>query len=156
MGAKTIIVPPKTLVIPSYSALHTHPRYWGANSLTWQPSRWITSGSSPSTYMSASPTRHKHPLESESFNTPRKYASPFIAWSAGARSCPGQKFSQVEFVAVMAGLFREWKVKPVREMGEDDTMARSRIQRLVEKESGMVLLLQLLHPEKAVLTWERR
>jgi hypothetical protein len=56
----------------------------------------------------------------------------------------------------MAGLFREWKVKPVTEAGEDDAMARSRIQRLVEEETGMVLLLQMLHPEKAVLTWERR
>lgn len=59
-------------------------------------------------------------------------------------------------MAVMAALFRDWKVKPVLELGEDDAMARSRIQRLVEKETGMVLLLQLLHPEKAVLTWERR
>jgi cytochrome P450 len=101
-------------------------------------------------------TRHKHPLESESFNSPRKHASPFIAWSAGARSCPGQKFSQVEVVAVMASLFRDWRVKPVPEVGEDDAMARSRIERLVKKETGMVLLLQLLHPEKAVLTWERR
>jgi hypothetical protein len=62
----------------------------------------------------------------------------------------------VEFVAVMAGLFREWKVKPVPETGEDDAMARSRIQRLVEEETGMVLLLQMLHPDKTVLTWERR
>ena len=156
IGDKTIVIPANTMIIPSYSAMHTHPRYWGSDSLTWQPSRWITSTSSPLTNMSATSNPDKNPLESESFIPPPKHASPFIAWSAGARSCPGRKFSQVEFVAVMAGLFGAWKVKPVPEPGEDDAMARSRIQRLVERESGMVLLLQMLHPEKAVLAWERR
>jgi hypothetical protein len=99
---------------------------------------------------------NKHPIESETFNLPRKYASPFLTCSAGARSCPSQRFSQVEFVAVMAGLFRDWKMKAVPELEEDDATARSRIQRLVEQETGMVLLLQLLHPGKAVLTWKRR
>jgi cytochrome P450 len=99
---------------------------------------------------------NKHPIESETFNLPRKYASSFLTWSAGVRSCPGQRVSQVEFVAVMAGLFRDWKMKPVPEFGEDDAMSRNRIQRLVDQETVMVLLLQLLHPGKAVLTWKRR
>ncbi len=152
IGDKTVIIPAKTLLIPNYSAMHTHPRYWGLDSLTWQPSRWIRSDSSTSTY----PSDKKNVLALESFPPLPKDASPFIGWSAGVRGCPGRKFSQVEFVAVMAALFRQWKVKPVLEAGEDDAMARSRIQRLVEKDSGMVLLLQLLHPERAVLTWERR
>jgi cytochrome P450 len=156
IGDRTILIPPKTIIIPSYSAIHTHPRHWGSDTLTWQPSRWITSTSSASTQTSADSKPDKNPPHSESIIEFPKYASPFIAWSAGSRSCPGRKFSQVEFVAVMAGLFREWKVKPVLEAGEDDAMARGRIQKLVEEDSGMVLLLQMLHPEKAVLTWERR
>lgn len=80
----------------------------------------------------------------------------FIAWSEGIRNCPGKKFSQVEFVAAMATLFREWRVDPVPEPSESIGMARERVMATVENETGQVLLLQLLHPEKAVLTWSRR
>lgn len=40
---KVLVLPPATMVIPSYSALHTDPKYWGADALSWRPSRWITS-----------------------------------------------------------------------------------------------------------------
>ena len=136
--------------------MHTHPRYWGSDSLKWQPSRWITADTSTSTYTPNNLSLDNNPLESESFIQLPKTASPFIAWSAGARNCPGRKFSQVEFVATMAGLFRAWKVKPVLEPGETDATARTRLGKYVENDSGFVLLLQLMHPEKAVLRWEKR
>ena len=82
--------------------------------------------------------------------------SPFVGWSGGARSCPGRKFSQVEFVGVLVGLFREYKVAPVPLNGEDDDSARARLLEQIEKDTGMRLLLQMLHPEKAVLAWRRR
>lgn len=141
VGGKTLTIPPHTMIIPSYSALHTHPRHWGHDSLLWSPYRWITT-----TNQSTESTLLEFP----------KTGSPFVAWSGGARSCPGRKFSQVEFVGVMVALFRSWRVEPVRREGESEGMARSRVARLVEKECGMVLLLQLLHPEKAVLRWVRR
>ena len=80
----------------------------------------------------------------------------FIAWSEGIRNCPGKRFSQVEFVAAMAGLFRDWRVDPVTEGFETPEMARRRVMDLVENDTGQVLLLQLLHPERAALTWRRR
>ena len=40
--------------------------------------------------------------------------------------------------------------------GEDDEAARKRLQKLVEEDTGMRLLLQMMHPEKAVLKWEKR
>lgn len=154
IGDKTILIPANTLLIPSYSAMHTHPRYWGLE-LTQV-------GTVPMDYAHSDGTKTKAhggdhvPLASESFLGPSKYASPFIIWSAGARVCPGRKFSQVEFVAVITTLFHTWRVKPMLQAGEDEATARSRLQQVVEKETGMVSLLQLLHPEKAVLTWERR
>jgi len=86
----------------------------------------------------------------------RPVKGSFIAWSEGIRNCPGKKFSQVEFVAAMATLFHEWRVDPVPEASESMEMARKRVTATVENETGQVLLLQLLHPEKAVLTWTRR
>jgi len=128
------------MVIPSHVTIHTHPRYWGPDSLEWRPSRWIESkiGSQ----------------EEETITTPAK--GSFIAWSEGIRNCPGKKFSQVEFVAAIATLFHGWRVDPVPESSESIVMARKRVMATVENETGQVLLLQLLHPEKAALTWSRR
>jgi hypothetical protein len=56
----------------------------------------------------------------------------------------------------MAGLFRDWRVEPVLENGEDLAAARKRIIRLVEEDTGQVLLLQMLHPERAPLVWKKR
>ena len=152
IGKNTVIIPKNTTVIPNYSALHTHPRYWGKNSLEFEPSRWITSDSQPN-------GDAYHPnaaLHAETFKEPPKSNSPFVGWSGGARNCPGRKFSQVEFVGVLVGVFRNFKVNPVPQAGEDDAMARARLLGQIQKDTGMELLLQMLHPEKAVLQWTRR
>ena len=152
LGTKTVIIPKNTVVIPNYSALHTHPRYWGDNSLDFEPSRWITSETrSPSTTDSQTPS---HPVEH--FKDPPNRNSPFVGFSGGARSCPGRKFAQVEFVGVLVGLFRDFKVKPARLDGEDEGMGRARLLEQIRTDTGMRLLLQMLHPEKAVLEWSRR
>jgi cytochrome P450 len=141
------MLPANTMIIPSYSALHTHPRHWGDNSLDWEPSRWITSSASTS-----GRTTIEDILASESFFEFPKSRNPFIAWSGGARVCPGRKFSQVEFVGVLVGLFRRHRIRPVQLDGEDDAAARARLRTLIQKDTGMKLLLQLLHPERMVLT----
>ena len=140
------------MVIPNYSALHTHPRYWGKDSLEFEPSRWIISDPQSSGDVPGPTARFR----AEKFKEPSKSNSPFVGWSGGARNCPGRKFSQVEFVGVLVGLFREYKVKPVPRAGEDDAMARARLLEQIRKDTGMRLLLQMLHPEKAVLQWTRR
>ena len=45
---------------------------------------------------------------------------------------------------------------PVAEGSESPTMARQRVMKMAETDTGQVLLLQLLHPERAALTWSRR
>ncbi|KAL8993149.1 MAG: hypothetical protein Q9169_006570 [Polycauliona sp. 2 TL-2023] len=153
IGTKTVVIPKNTMIIPNYSALHTHPRYWGDDSLNFEPSRWITSNTSAETHDSHTSTP---PHPTEHVKEPSNRNSPFVGWSGGARSCPGRKFAQVEFVGVLVGLFRDFKVKPMPLMGEDDGMARTRLLEQVEKDTGMRLLLQMLHPEKAVLEWTKR
>ena len=135
------------MLIPSHVAVHTHPRYWGPDCLQWRPSRWIQSGRPKTSSIETTSTQ-------ETLIAP--YKGSFIAWSEGIRNCPGKKFSQVEFVAAMAGIFRDWRVEPVPERLESPKMARERVMDMVEKDTGQVLLLQLLHPERAALTWKRR
>jgi len=55
----------------------------------------------------------------------------------------------------MAALFRDHCVKPAKETGEDDAAASERVMQVVS-DSGMVLLLQMLKPEKVALEWEKR
>ena len=135
------------MLIPSHVAVHTHPRYWGEDRLEWRPSRWIKSDRAPAKADKASP-------EDETLTTAQK--GSFIAWSEGIRNCPGKKFSQVEFVAAMATLFHQHRVEPVPQANEDIQMARKRVVKLVEEDTGQVLLLKMLHPERAVLRWTRR
>lgn len=152
IGTKTYILPSNTIIIPSYSALHTHPRHWGENSLEWEPSRWITSTSNST----ATKTTTTDILASETFFEFPKAANPFIPWGEGARVCPGRKFSQVEFVGVLVGLFRRHRIRPVPLMGEDEAAARQRLRMLIQEDAGMKLLLQLMHPEQAVITCEEK
>ncbi|KAJ4419065.1 hypothetical protein N0V82_005188 [Gnomoniopsis sp. IMI 355080] len=143
-GKKTIVLPPETMVIPSYAALQTDPKYWGNDSLEWRPSRWIK----------VEGDHVAQALGDEQLVTPRR--GTYLAWSGGARDCPGRKFSQVEFVATMATLFREHRVDPVKMSGETADASRKRILHLIETDSAPVLLLQMLHPERAPLVWTRR
>lgn len=146
IGDKTIVLPPKTMIVPSYASIQTDPKYWGDDSLAWRPSRFVKSPerteASPST------------LDAEEFVVPKR--GTFLSWSGGVRDCVGRKFSQVEFVAVMASLFRDWKVNPALADGETPEAARKRIHTQIETDTGPVLPLQMLHPETLPLVWSRR
>lgn len=146
VGDKTLVLPPNTMICLAYSSLQTDPRWWGSDSLTWRPSRFIKTADSQE--------EEKVDLDAEQFVQPRR--GSFIGWSEGARDCPGRKFSQVEFVATMASIFRDWRVNPAVFEGETVEGARKRVSELIEKDSAMVLLIQMLHPERAPLVWSKR
>ncbi|KAL8649722.1 MAG: hypothetical protein Q9226_005458 [Calogaya cf. arnoldii] len=142
---QTLNIPPNTLVIASLQALHTHPRYWGSDSLTWRPSRWIISSSPfPTTTLSTEKLLH-----------PQK--GTFIAWSEGLQNCPGRKFAQVEFVATMARLFKSHRAEavPDAEIGESMEEARERVISVV-RDSSVELLLKMREPESVRVRWVER
>lgn len=139
VGGKTFILPPDCMIAPSYGSVQTDPRFWGEDSLEWKPSRFIV----------------KREGGDEEFRVPVR--GSFVGWSDGPRDCPGRKFSQVEFVATMAALFRNgWRVEPVTKPGESLNSARKRVVDLIENDSGSVLLFQMLHPERAPLVWKNQ
>lgn len=151
VGDKTLVLPPNTMMCLAYSSLQTDPRWWGEDSLTWRPSRFVRStakhGQEVDQYPDASP------LEEE-FIEPRR--GTFVGWSEGTRDCPGRKFSQIEFVATVASLFRDYTVAPVPFKGKTAEVSRKRVLDLIKNDSGMVLLQQMLHPERAPLVRSRR
>ncbi|GAW20478.1 hypothetical protein ANO14919_099840 [Xylariales sp. No.14919] len=149
VGDKTLVLPPNTMMCLAYSSLQSDPRWWGPDSLTWRPSRFIKPAEDESTL-----DEGKGSAKEEEFLQPKR--GTFVGWSEGARDCPGRKFSQVEFVATIASLFRDWRVDPVVFEGETVEAARERVLDLIKTDSAMVLLTQMLHPERAPLVWSRR
>jgi len=74
-------------------------------------------------------------------------------WTAGPRVCPGKKFSQVEFIAVIARLFKDARVRPKLEAGEKREDAVRKVKEVVE-DSELGVTLHMVHPERAQLIWE--
>ncbi|KAI9836332.1 MAG: hypothetical protein M1837_003399 [Sclerophora amabilis] len=146
------VIPPKTMVFPNAFALHTHPRYWGDDSLTWRPSRWIVApSSSASSRPSSNGSEQNAPsMEEETIFEPRR--GTYIPWSEGERICPGKKFAQVEFVATIAVLFRSHRVRPIRRSGETQAEAAQRVLDVVE-DSDVGLTLQMQHPSQVSVEW---
>lgn len=79
----------------------------------------------------------------------------YFPWSEGVRNCPGKRFAQVEFVAVMAALFRDHCAEPVPCPTEDMLAAQERVLKVV-KDSSVELLLQMRNPESVAVKWRKR
>lgn len=129
-------VPPKTVILLNAVALSTLPEYWGPDSLTWRPNRWIMHDAN----------------QEESLFQPRD--GVYTPFASGPRICPARKFAQVEFVAVMARLFRENRCEPVLLAGESMEEARRRVKEVVD-DSNVMNTLKMLDPDKVKLRWVR-
>jgi cytochrome P450 len=130
---KEYIIPPNTNVILNSAGLQSLPSYWGADSLVWRPGRWLDE-------------------KEEIIQPPPGMYNP---WTAGPRVCPGKKFSQVEFVAVIARLFQKSRVTPKLEVGEKQEDAFKRTKDVVA-DSVLDVTLHMTHPEKVRLVWRDR
>ncbi|KAI9752696.1 MAG: hypothetical protein M4579_005534 [Chaenotheca gracillima] len=135
-------IPPDTELTVNCTAIHSLPRYWGSDSLVWRPSRFIDSTESKAT---GDPSL-------ERFLTPEK--GRFVAWSDGGRICPGKKFAQVEFVAVISKLLSGHRVSGVPSPGEEVEATQARIRREVE-DSLLYVTLQMRNPHTIPLRWEK-
>lgn len=140
------MLPPNTFVIINLEGLQTDPKTWGPDALVWRPSRWL------------------RPAQSEKATSPRmtpeSFIDPvpgsFIPWADGPRSCVGRKFSQVEFVAVLATLFSQYRVRPVLRAGESEADGQRALQSMVDNSAISAITLQMREPKKRALRWEKR
>lgn len=114
-NTKTFIVPPNTQVSLNVFACHTTPQNF-PDGLTWNPKRWIQA------------SRSSSKLADEQLLSHNK---SFFGWGSGPRVCPGQKFAQVEFTAVLAALLTRYRVVPALKDDGDEDVARERILELV-------------------------
>lgn len=145
IGSKTLSIPSNTAILTSLLAMQTHPKYWKQDPLKWQPLRWIKSSPSSNTNLAAK-------LQAEEIFVPLK--GTYFPWSDGPQNCPGKKFAQVEFVAVLACLFRDHRVRVVLKDGEDCQKAQRRVLAVAE-DCELGLLLRVRDADSVRLAWEK-
>jgi cytochrome P450 len=138
VGDREIIIPPHTGVQPHIIATHTHPEYW-PSPLAWNPSRWIVASTNG-------------PAHEEMYIPPR---DTFLPWSDGPQNCLGVKFSQVEFVAVLARLLWQHRLTVVKQRdSETDAEATARVWKVVN-DCDAQMLLRMKDPDRAKLRLQR-
>ena len=141
-------IPPGIDVVISQAGAHVEPNHWAPDPLTWRPRRWIADASNQ--------VNNEKPREGEQEHLVEPERGAFIPWSFGPRNCPGQKMSQVEFVAVIATIFRACKIEPVLLANETTTDdARRRLETIVA-DSTPTVSLSMTRPEDVVLRWVKR
>jgi cytochrome P450 len=143
IGSRNVTIPPGTALHMNLAAMHTHPDYWGDHSMKWNPERFISS------------TGAQGDFDSEALASDTQ--EHFLPWATGQRVCPGKKFSQVELVAVLAYIFRNYTVQPKTRDGESMEKARERIfETSLEINHEGKMLFEMSHPETVELTWSKR
>jgi cytochrome P450 len=128
---REILVQPDTLVSGHFYSLHLSKR-WGEDADAFKPQRFVVE--SPATG------------QDELAKAPE--GAMFVGWLFGTRVCPGKKFSQVEFVAVIAFLLSRFRLEVIREEGEDEAMAKRRVL-LVLNEKIFNVSAHLKRPDDA-------
>jgi cytochrome P450 len=135
------LIPEDTVIVPSMQTAHTYPREWGNDSLEWRPQRWIIN------------QLGSNDLETEAIMTPTP--GTYFPWSQGIRICPGKKFIQVEFVAIMAALFYEHRSEPVPLAGESPKEAEARALKVAD-DTCQGLLHHMRRPEAVSIRWSKK
>ncbi|KAL6230042.1 hypothetical protein BDW75DRAFT_249078 [Aspergillus navahoensis] len=151
-NGQTHRLPPKVRVNVGISAIHHVEEYWGPDAGTFNPRRWDKRN--PDSFLARNEGMDglSGPgLESPSIHKPVRGA--YVAFSDGERACVGRKFAQVEFVAVLTVLFREYRVSLCKVDTESDEDARERVKRALE---GSTAPMALGITEKVPLVFRRR
>lgn len=135
--------------MPSLLTVQTHPKYW-PDPLLWKPSRWISSF--PASWSTGSEPDLATRLHLEALVSPVQ--STYFPWSDGPQNCPGAKFAQVEFVAILAYLLRDHRVGIICKPSESVVEARKRALATTE-DCDLELLLRMRNADSVRLAWKR-
>lgn len=138
VGGQQYIVPGNAYVTLDTIATHTNPKYWPHTSeqdlREFRPERWILDPSKSSTSTDANAYDEEEGLDFDGPDkrpdtAPTLYRPPkgaYLPFSDGYRSCLGRRFAQVEIIAVLAVMFKDWTVElDVSEWMSDEEFAKA-------------------------------
>lgn len=129
LRGRQVVVPGDCHIALNGPAVHRHPRYWpcvsdGQGQSTssdldqFKPERWLVDAGDSS---SASNTDHPVSFDDEDMKGPsgldtspslfKPIKGSYIPFSDGYRSCLGRRFAQVEILAALAVIFRDYSVE---------------------------------------------
>ncbi len=122
---KTVEVPTSTMIHISAVGAQRNPRYWpyDPSKLSnrthdlddWVPERWLSSTKRTAEKATTDDSESEDGENTTSFDTNDGLLVPpkgvFIAFSEGARACPGRRFSQIEITAVLSVIFRSYSLE---------------------------------------------
>jgi cytochrome P450 len=139
IGSHQYVVPPRTFVTVNFGALHMDPDTWGEDAGDFRPQRWVSIDNKTGKETLISPPE----------------GAGFVAWSHGPRICPGKKFSQVEFVSVLASMLKVYRIEPASRGMEQGEEARARLLSVV-KDSVFNMTPKPRRPNDAGLMMKKR
>lgn len=152
-GDQTVHVDGEQLFIPNETFIHLNvigtnrnPRYWPSrtstvtgkeyNSNDFIPERWLPANRVAEIEKEGeAEDAHTDGLEKASFETSSSNSlikpakGTFLAFSEGARACPGRRFAQVEITAVLSAIFQKYSVElDVSQWASDEDVARMGVE----------------------------
>lgn len=152
IDGRSVLLPPGTTVAPNVIASHTMPEHWGEDHMVFRPGRWIDHqpGDDASEVLLDLPASVK-----EKTTSAEGKGITFFPWSAGARVCPGKKFAQVEVLAVISSILRDYRIEVVPEGLETEEQARKRCLAVIE-DAETQITLQMRRPDTVWLRAVKR
>ncbi|KAJ4424016.1 hypothetical protein N0V82_001263 [Gnomoniopsis sp. IMI 355080] len=154
INGRAVYVPSRTTIaLPAYH-VQIMEDYWGPDSREWKPDRWMQQRESTDNKKNDQASLADI-LESEAIEPPPIAKETFFPWSLGSRDCPGKKFAQVEFVAVLAYILRHYNVETVPLPGETFQDTRKRIWDYT-KDSIVQITIHVREPDKYALRLVKR
>lgn len=157
VDGRTAVLPPRALIRFVTPAAHRHPKYWpspddklsssgGSSGIStdehltqFRPERWLTRnatstrGTAADAPASSGSSRDATPsLEADTADRHgaglfHPVKGSYLPFSEGPRACLGRRFAQVEIMAVLATIFRDYSVElavPDDDDDDDDVVAR--------------------------------
>ncbi|KAI9707330.1 MAG: hypothetical protein M1836_000290 [Candelina mexicana] len=172
VDGRKVTIPGGVHVYLDTAATHRNPKYWPRTSaddlLEFRPERWLIDASKSAN--GTTTVTHTTDSESEEIGGPqgadtspsllRPPKGAYLPFSEGYRACLGRRFAQVEVLAVLAVLFRDYTVElAVDEFASDEEVekmpkggeerqkiyakAAERAKVLMTKGMGSILTLQM-------------
>jgi cytochrome P450 len=123
-----VILPPKAYVGACVASVQMQTTIWGSDAESWRPSRWIDVDEESTA------------IGNEKLIEPVK--GSFGAWSHGPQNCLGQKFSQVEFVAVLVELLANYNLEAVPKPQESPGQTQERVMSIL-RDIEVLMLVKL-------------